>query len=163
MRLSLIVAMTPDRVIGVNNRLPWHLPNDLKRVKALTTGHHIILGRKNYESIGKALPNRVNVVLTRNPAYSAPDCVIARSLNEALDLSKDDPEVFIFGGATLYQEALPRADRIYLTWVHADVEGDTFFPLIDLSRWHEVERQTFSADTKHVYPYTFVTLDRSAP
>lgn len=161
--VSIIAAVADNGVIGINNSLPWRLPADLRRVKALTTGHHIIMGRKNYESLGRPLPNRVNVVVTRNVNYRAPGCAIVHSLADGLAVARDDTEAFIFGGAELYAQALDIADRMYLTLVHARVAGDTFFPEFDRSKWTEVERVRHEADAEHPYAYSFVRLERRAP
>ncbi len=158
--ISIIAALAENRVIGVNNTLPWRLPNDLKHFRRLTTGHAIVMGRKNYESIGKPLPERTNIVVTRNRDYRVDGCLIAHSLDEALRLAGGDPEIFVIGGAEIYREALPRADRLYLTQVHAVVEGDTFFPEIDLKDWKEIAREQHAADEKHAYAYSFVVLER---
>lgn len=160
MRVSLIAALAENRVIGLNNALPWRLPNDLKRFRRLTTGHAVIMGRKNYESIGKPLPGRVNIVVTRNHDYRADGCLIAHSLDEALSLAGEDPEIFVIGGAQIYREALPRAERLYLTQVHAAVTGDTFFPEIGHRDWEETMRERHEADDKHAYAYSFVVLER---
>lgn len=160
--ISIIAAIAENRVIGRDNTLPWHLPADLRRVRELTTGHHIILGRKNYESLNKPLPNRVNVVITRNSDYQAPGCVVAHSLEEALILSERDSEIFIFGGAELYAQTLTIADRMYLTLVHAVVSGDTYFPDINWDDWHEVAHERHEPDEKHPYAYTFLTFERVA-
>ncbi len=158
--ISIIAALAENRVIGVNNTLPWRLPNDLKHFRRLTTGHAIIMGRKNYESIGKPLPERTNIVVTRNRDYRVDGCLIAHSLDEALRLAGDDPEIFIIGGAEIYREALPFADRLYLTRVHAAVKGDTFFPEIDNNNWKETACEHHAADEKHAYAYSFVVLER---
>jgi len=158
--ISIIAALAENRVIGVNNTLPWRLPNDLKHFRRLTTGHAIIMGRKNYESIGKPLPERTNIVVTRNRDYRVDGCLIAHSLDEALRLAGDDPEIFVIGGAEIYREALPRADRLYLTQVHADVRGDTFFPEIDRNGWKETACERHAADDKHAYAYSFVVFER---
>jgi dihydrofolate reductase len=160
--VSIIAAVAENGVIGINNSLPWRLPADLRRVKALTTGHHIIMGRKNYESLGKPLPNRVNVVVTRNRDYRAPGCTIVHSLADGLAVAQGDTEVFIFGGAELYAQALTVTDRMYLTLVHANVDGDTFFPGFDRSPWREVERVRHEADADHPYAFSFVKLERRA-
>lgn len=151
--------MDENRLIGANNDLPWHLPADLKRVKELTTGHSIILGRKNYESIGRPLPNRKNIVVSRNPAFKAPGCTVVPSLDEALNISEGE-EIFIFGGATLYQQTLARADKMYLTLIHAQFSGDTFFPEFDRNEWFETRREEHSADEKNSYAYTFLELEK---
>ncbi len=158
--ISIIAAMAENRVIGVNNTLPWRLPADLRHFRQLTTGHHVIMGRRNYESIGKPLPDRTNIVITRNPAYQAPGCRVKHSLADALRGIQDDPEVFIIGGAEIYRQAIADADRIYLTLVHADINGDTFFPEFELREWHETSRTRHEADEKNPYAYSFVTYDR---
>lgn len=139
-RLSLIVAMARNRVIGIENRLPWHLPGDLKYFKGLTMGHHIIMGRKTYESIGKPLPGRITVIVTRDPDYSQEGCLVAHSLAEAIELAKDDSEAFFVGGSSLYAQALPLADRMYITEIRADFEGDAHFPEFDKGDWRELSR-----------------------
>ena len=158
--ISIIAAMAENRVIGVNNSLPWRLPADLRHFRQLTTGHHVIMGRRNYESIGKPLPDRTNIVITRNPAYQAPGCWVKHSLAEALQNTQNDPEVFIIGGAEIYRQAIGDADRIYLTLVHADISGDTFFPEFDMREWRETSRVRHEADEKNSYAYSFVTYDR---
>lgn len=160
MRISLIAAMAENRVIGVNNALPWRLPADLRHFRQLTTGHHVIMGRRNYESIGKPLPERTNIVITRNPAYHAPGCRVKHSLADALRDSGDDPEVFVIGGAEIYRQAIEHADRIYLTLVHADIRGDTFFPEFDMREWRETSRTRHEADEKNPHAYSFMTYDR---
>ncbi len=161
--ISIIAALAENRVIGVNNTLPWRLPNDLKHFRRLTTGHAIVMGRKNYESIGKPLPERTNIIVTRNRDYRASGCLIAHSLDDALALAKGDPEIFVIGGAEIYREALPLADRLYLTQVHSAVEGDTFFPEINDNAWKETAREQHAADEKHAYAYSFVVLERLKP
>lgn len=160
MSLSIIVALSENHVIGSGNQLPWKLSADLKRVKALTMGHHLIMGRKTYESIGRPLPGRTNVIITRNNAYSPEGCVVVNSLSEALSVAKDDPEVFVFGGGEIFREALPLVNKIYLTIVHCTIDGDTHFPELNLSDWTELDRQEFKADEKNQYDYSFVTLQR---
>jgi dihydrofolate reductase len=159
-RISIIAAMAENRVIGVNNTLPWRLPADLRHFRQLTTGHHVIMGRRNYESIGRPLPERTNIVVTRNRDYRAPGCEVRQSLEEALRDAGDDPEVFVIGGAEIYRQALDKADRIYLTLVHADVPGDTFFPEFDARDWNEISRARHEADEKNPYACSFVTYDR---
>ncbi len=158
--LSIIVAIARNRVIGRGNRLPWHLPADLRHFKQTTMGHPIIMGRKTYESIGRPLPGRQNIVITRNRNFRAEGCLVVHSLQEALAAVPDAEEVFIIGGASLYREALPLADRIYLTLVDAEVEGDTVFPELDASEWQEVRRETFAPDEKNPFGYAFVELVR---
>src|SRR5688572_12900955 len=146
MLVSIIVAVSENQVIGKNNQLPWHLPADLKYFKKLTTGHHMIMGRKTFESIGKALPNRISIIITRNTAYPVPEgCILVHSLEEAIKAVKSDNEVFIIGGAEVIKKALDRAHRIYLTEIHAVIEGDTFLAPLDQSVWKEVSRTSFKA------------------
>jgi len=154
--------MAENGVIGRANALPWHLPNDLKRFKALTTGHSIVMGRRTFESIGRALPGRRTIVITRNPDFSAPDVELARSLDAALELTAGEDEVFVVGGAELYRAALPRADRLYLTLVHAEVRGDVRFPAWDPASWQLVEFVRFTTDQRHAYPYSFRRYERRA-
>jgi len=157
--ISIIAAMDENRLIGSNNDLPWHLPADLQRVKQLTTGHSIILGRKNYESIGRPLPNRRNIVVTNNPDFEAPGCIVVNSIEAALKAAEGD-EVFIFGGAGIYKQMFGLARRMYLTLIHATFNGDTWFPDYDPDDWVEIERQDFSADEKNPFDYSFVTLEK---
>jgi dihydrofolate reductase len=142
---SLIVAMDRQRVIGYEGRLPWHLPADLQRFKRLTMGHHIIMGRKTWESIGRVLPGRVSVVVTRNPSYAAPGAVIAESLAHALAVAKDDSEPFVIGGAELFREALPYGRRLYITEVLGEYAGDVWFPEWRKGQWREVHREHHEA------------------
>ena len=159
--LSIIAAVADNGVIGARNGLPWHLPDDLKRFRRLTMGHPIVMGRRNYESIGRPLPGRMNLVLSHDAAYSAPGCRVATTLDEALTMAGSDPEIFIIGGATLYAQTLDRADRIYLTRVHAHVPGDVWFPSYDEKDWTEVERREHEADSRHAYAFSFITLKRA--
>ncbi len=164
--VSLIVAMASNRVIGRNNQLPWHLPNDLKYFKAVTMGKPIVMGRKTFESIGKPLPGRVNIVVTTNPAFAAEGVRVVHSPDEALKLGKDiasldgASEVMVIGGSQLYQEMLSRAQRLYLTEVKAEVDGDTLFPPVDWSGWREREREEFIAQGPNPYDYSFVVYER---
>ena len=160
MSLSLIAALGPDRLIGVRNALPWRLPADLKRFKQLTMGHPIIMGRKTHESIGRPLPGRQNIVISRKKHYRAEGCRVAHSLGEALSVVETESEVFVIGGAELYREALPRAEKLYLTLVEGDFEGDTYFPTIDWAGWREVDREDRQADAENAHRHTFVTLER---
>lgn len=158
-RISVISALAKNRVIGINNSLPWRLPEDLQHFKSLTMGHHILMGRKTYESIGKPLPGRTTVIVTRG-GYRAPEGVkIAHSLSEAIDACGDDDEIFFVGGAQLYEQALPLADRLYLTEIQADVEGDAWFPDYDKSQWQETGRDP-RHDDKSGMDYHFVVYDR---
>lgn len=159
--LSLIVAMGENRVIGANNRLPWHLPRDLQRFKQLTTGHHIIMGRKTFESIGRVLPNRVSIIVTTQKNYQVSGAVVVGSLEQAIELAqRNDQEPFIIGGAQLFAAALPQVGRIYLTQIHHAFTGDTFFPILSAANWQEIERQDFEPDEKNPYFYAFSTQQR---
>lgn len=139
--LSLIVAVSSNGVIGVNNTLPWHLPEDLKRFRALTTGHHIIMGRKTYESLGRLLPDRTTVIVTRNPDYQVKGALTAPSLEAAIACCKGDDEAFLIGGAELYAVGLLLAERLYVTEIHAEYAGDTFLPALDPGQWQETCRE----------------------
>lgn len=161
MTLSIIVALSENNVVGINNQLPWHLSADLKRVKTLTMGHHLIMGRKTHESIGKPLPGRTNVIITRNKNYKAEGCIVVSSLQEALETSKGDSEVFIFGGGEIFREALPLVQKIYMTRVHHHVDGDTHFPQLNTSDWKEISRQDFEADEKNNFSYSFIELEKT--
>ncbi len=152
--------MDRNRVIGRDNRLPWHLPADLKRFKQITMGKPIIMGRNTYESIGKPLPGRTNIVVSGNPAYPAPGCVVVQSLSAAIDAAQDAAEIMVIGGARLYEQAISLAHRIYLTEVQASFAGDTWFPHIDRDQWEEKQRVTHEADDKNPHPYTFVLLEK---
>jgi dihydrofolate reductase len=160
-RISIIVAMARNRVIGVNNTLPWHLPADLKHFKALTMGHHIVMGRKTYESIGKPLPGRTSVVVTRNAGYAPPGVVVVNSLEAAITACSNDEEIFVIGGAELYRQAIALADRIYLTEIDADIPGDAHFTELDHKLWKEAGRDSHAPDEKNRYPYHFVIFDRN--
>jgi dihydrofolate reductase len=159
-RLSLIVAMARNRVIGANGAIPWRLPNELQLFKRITMGHHIIMGRKTWESIQRLLPGRTTVIVTRQQGYSVPGAMIVNSLAAALTACGDDAEVFVIGGGELYREALPMADRIYLTTVDAEPAGDTRMPEFDMRHWREISVESFAADDKHAYAYRFSVLDR---
>lgn len=160
MIVSLIVAVAENGTIGRDGDLPWRLSDDLKRFKRITTGHAIVMGRRTFESIGRALPGRTTIVLTRDASWTPPDGVIAvPSLEAALARAPGD-EVFVIGGASVYEEALPRADRLYLTRVHADVEGDTRFPAVDFSAWRVLREEHRPADAKNDHATTFRVLER---
>ena len=160
MRRSLVVAMARNRVIGRDNRLPWRLPDDLAFFKRTTMGHPVIMGRRTYESIGKPLPGRLNIVVTHQPDFSAPGCTVVHSMKEAYRAAGDAPEVAIIGGNAIFAETLPDADTIYLTEVDAEVEGDVFFPPFDRSRFREVELERHAADERHAYPFRILKLER---
>jgi dihydrofolate reductase len=161
-KISIIVALADNNAIGKNQQLLWHMPYDMKRFKTLTTGHAVIMGRKTFESLPKgALPNRKNVVLTSMPNAGFVNCFACDSMRDALDICEKEEEIFMIGGSTVYKQALKIADKMYLTRIHHVFEdADTFFPEFDINEWEEVERQEFSADEKHKYPYTFLTYER---
>ncbi|HEY5994679.1 MAG TPA: dihydrofolate reductase [Gallionellaceae bacterium] len=159
-RISILVAMAHNRTIGINNTLPWRCPEDLKRFKALTMGHHIVMGRKTYDSIGKPLPGRTTVVVTRNRALNIEGCVMAYSLQEAIAACEGDAEIFIVGGAELYAQALPLADTLYLTEILQDVAGDAHFPEFDTLRWLETSREKRTQETPQPLEFHFVTYKR---
>ncbi|MDF7812151.1 dihydrofolate reductase [Hymenobacter sp. YC55] len=159
--LAFVVAAAENGVIGRDNQLIWHLPADLKHFKQLTQGHPVVMGRRTYESIGRPLPNRTNIVVTRQADWQADGCETARSVPEALEFASQlDEQVFVIGGAEIYRQALPAADTIYLTEVHRSFEGDVTFPDLDRAVWREETRERHEADDKHAYPFTFVTLRR---
>jgi dihydrofolate reductase len=137
-RLSLVVAMAKNRVIGADNRIPWHVPGEQSLFKRLTMGHHIVMGRKTYESIGRLLPGRTTVIVTRQRDYVVPGAIIAHSLHDAINAAARDDEIFVIGGAELFREALPIADRIHLSVVEVEPEGDTFMPDFNPSQWNEI-------------------------
>lgn len=161
MKISLIVAMDRNGIIGKDYTLPWRLSSDLKYFKAVTMGKPIVMGRKTHESIGRPLPGRDNVVLSRETDYQAEGCTVLNSLEDVYKRYADAGEVMIMGGADLFEQTLDKATRIYLTKVHAEVEGDTWFPKIDWDIWEEVGRQDFKADAKNEYDYSFVILERN--
>lgn len=167
--VALIVAVADNNVIGRDNALPWHLPEDLRYFKQVTLGKPVVMGRKTYESIGKPLPGRTNIVITRNAEFSAPGVEVVCSLDAALELAdrvarKDGvAESLVIGGAEIYRMALPRAQRLYLTEVHASVEGDALLPEIDWSEWHEVGRERHAATPPNPYAYSFVRYERTQP
>lgn len=152
--------MAKNRVIGANGAIPWHLPNELKLFKGLTMGHHIIMGRKTYESIGRLLPGRVTVIATRHPDYHVPGALIVHSLEEAIAACHGDNEIFVIGGGELYRAALPFADRIYLTTVDAEPAGDTYMPELDPGAWRETSAESFGANDRQRYGYRFAVYDR---
>ena len=160
MKLSIIVAMAANGVIGRGNQLPWHLPADLKHFKQLTTGKPILMGRKTWESIGRPLPERTNIVITRDTDYTAAGCVVVHSLEAALRAAEHNDEVMVIGGSELYRQVLPEVSTIYLTRVHADIDGDAFFPKLDESEWREAERTDCEPDKKNAHAYSFITLQR---
>lgn len=158
--ISLIAAASRNRVIGRDNQLPWHLPADLARFRRLTLGKPVIMGRRTYQSIGRPLPGRRNIVVTREPGFQAPGLEVISSLESALHAVQDVPEAMIIGGAALFAQALGRADRLYLTWVEAEVCGDRYFPEFTPEEWRAVEHDTRPADRDNVYDLVFLTLNR---
>jgi dihydrofolate reductase len=147
MKLAIIAAVARNRVIGRDNELPWRLPEDLKRFRALTTGHHIVMGRKTYESLGRLLPGRTTVIVTRNPDYRVAGALVAHSLEQAMSLCAKDETAFLIGGEELYKSGLPLADLMFITEIDAEFAGDTYFPPYDVARWREVARESgVSAD-----------------
>jgi dihydrofolate reductase len=160
MTISIIVAVAENQVIGYNNQLLWRLKEDLQRFKGLTMGHHIIMGRKTYESVGRPLPGRTNVIITRNKDFKADGCLMVGSLDEAIKVANSDSEVFIIGGGEIYNQSLPIADKIYLTRVHASFPGDTFFPELDLTEWVTESIAKGKPVNDNELGYTFIDLVR---
>ena len=158
--ISIIVAIGKNNVIGLKNTLPWNLPADMEHFKQLTKGKSIIMGQKTFESIGKPLIDRINIVLTLDKNFTPSGCQIVHSIKEALEMVKNSKEVMICGGVSIYRQFLPLADRIYLTLIQGDFEGDAFFPEFDRSLWKEVERVENKPDRKNPYKYTFLTLEK---
>ena len=163
MIVSLVVARAENGVIGVENRLPWHLPADLKHFKATTMGKPIVMGRRTFESIGKPLPGRDNIVVSRAAAFAAPGCRVVHSFEEALQVAEESRagEIMVIGGAMLYEHALPHADRIYLTLVHTRVEGDVFFPALEATVWREVSHEDHGPDARNPHAYSFLVYERA--
>jgi len=160
--ISAIVAIAENRVIGKDNKLPWHLPADLRHFKAITTGNPILMGRKTYQSIGRPLPNRTNIIITRDQGFQAPGCMVVTSLEEAIAQAslQGGKDIFIIGGAEVYKQLMPDIDRIYLTVVHHVFDGDTYFPELNETEWQEVECDDFAPDSENVYSYSFLRLER---
>lgn len=163
MIVSLIAAVSDNGVIGRDGGLPWRLPDDLKHFKRLTLDHTIIMGRKTWDEVGRPLANRRNVVVSRNPAFQAPGATVVPSLEEALALGATEQQVFVIGGGEIYRQALPRADRLYLTVVHTTVEGDTTFPPFDQEAWALESEEVHSADERHPHAFTFREYRRLRP
>lgn len=165
-RLSLMVAKASNRVIGRNNKLPWYLPNDLKYFKQVTFGKPVIMGRKTWDSLGKPLPGRTNIVITRQPDFQAEGAKVVATLEEAVTMAENvafiegQDEAVVMGGAEIYALALPKADRLYLTEVHAEVDGDTWFPEYDTAEWKEIGREDFPAEGPNPYDYSFAVYER---
>jgi dihydrofolate reductase len=157
--ISLIVAISRNRVIGRDNQMPWHLPDDLKYFRRVTKGNPVIMGRKTHESIGRPLPQRQNIVVTRDPTYRAEGCEVVHSLRTALETAQPDKEIFIIGGAELYRQSLNLVDRVYLTEVHTTLEGDAFLPELG-PEWKEISREHHSADAYHAFTFDWVVLEK---
>lgn len=160
MKNSLVVAMDENRVIGADNGLPWRLPADLRHFKQVTMGHPIVMGRRTWESIGRPLPGRTNIVVTRRADFEAPGAVVVDSLEAAIASAGDTDELMIIGGAEIFEQALNEANRIYLTEIHAAFEGDTYFPETSEDQWACVSREDFDKDDKNPYDYSFLVLER---
>ena len=159
-RVSIIVAMARNRVIGRDGKLPWHISADLKRFRALTMGHHIVMGRRTWESIGRLLPGRRHVIVSRKTGYRVPGAAVVDSLAAAIEACKGDSEIFVIGGGEIYAQALRLADRIYATEILDNAEGDTYFPVVDVNEWQPVSRE--HCDTAESPPYDFVVYQRTS-
>jgi dihydrofolate reductase len=160
MKISLIVAMASNRAIGLNNQIPWHLSADLKKFKKITMGAPILMGRKTYESIGRPLPGRSNIIISRNPEYRQAGCLVFNDIEQALQSCRDRAEVFVIGGSDFYRSMLAAADTLYLTQIHREFPGDTFFPELDASQWIEVEREDIQDDPDVAFNYSFLKLEK---
>ncbi|WP_226666745.1 dihydrofolate reductase [Metabacillus litoralis] len=161
--ISLIVAMDEKHLIGKNNELPWRLPQDLAYFKRITMNHKIVMGRKTYESIGKPLPGRENIILTRDPSYQIEGCKILHSIDDILDLARNtDENVFVIGGAEIFKEVLPYSDRLYITHIHHEFEGDTYFPKLESSEWESVSTQHGVKDDRNPYEFDFVVYEKKS-
>lgn len=160
MKISLIVAMASNRVIGINNRLPWHLPADLRKFREITMGSPILMGRKTYDSIGRPLPGRTNIIISRDRSYRQSGCQVFNEIDSALETCLHLPEIFVIGGSSFYESMLPRADTLYLTEVKQAFTGDTFFPEIHPGHWLETEREDIHDDPDVAFSYSFLKLER---
>jgi dihydrofolate reductase len=160
--ITVIAAIATNNALGKDNDLIWHLPADLKRFKKVTTGHYIVMGRNTFESIGRPLPNRTTIIITRNKNYFKEGCLIANSLEQAVEMSKEEAQVFIIGGAQIYKETIAKnlAQQLDITLVHKDFEADVYFPEIDAKIWKEVARENFKADEKNKLDYSFITYQK---
>ena len=160
--VSIIVAVAQNNVIGRDNQLIWHITEDLQYFKKVTSGHAVIMGRKTFESIGRPLPKRTNIIITQNRDFTADGCIVVHSLKESLEKAKEtgETEVFIIGGGSIYKEALPFTDKVYLTRIHKDYEGDTYFPELKPSEWQEIEHTDFEHGEKFEYPFSFIVYQR---
>ena len=162
MKISIIVAMARNHAIGLSNQIPWHLSADLKKFKAITMGAPILMGRKTYESIGKPLPGRQNIIISRNPKYQPEGCLVFNDVEKAIEACQHYDEIFIIGGASLYETMLSKADALYLTQINKDFEGDTFFPEINNKDWEEVSREDITDDESVDFSYSFIKLLRKS-
>lgn len=160
MKISLIVAMANNRVIGIDGQMPWHLSADLKKFKQITLGHPIVMGRKTHESIGRPLPGRRNIIISRNPDYKIAGCEVFSDIDHAIASCGECEELFVIGGAAFYETMLPKADLLYLTQIHKDFIGDTYFPEIDFQQWQEIQRLDINDDDSVDFAYSFLTLER---
>ena len=158
--ITIIAAIGLNNELGKDNDLIWHLPNDLKRFKKITTGHHIIMGRKTYESIGRPLPNRTTIIISRNNQYKAEGCIVVSSLEEAIKSCQQESHIYIIGGAQIYKEAIKIADELDICLVEAHFDADVFFPEINMDVWKETQKTSFKADDKHQYNYSFIKYNR---
>jgi len=162
MELSLIVAMASNRTIGLDKKMPWHLSADLQHFKKVTMGSPIIMGRKTFESIGRPLPGRKNIIISRNKDYQQAGCLVFNDLSEALVSCESEESVFVIGGATLYEATLAHADNLYITQIHQEFSGDTWFPEINAADWHECEREDITDDARVDFDYSFIRYQRGA-
>jgi len=160
MKISLIVAMASNRAIGLNNEMPWHLSADLKKFKQITMGSPILMGRKTYESIGRPLPGRTNIIISRNKTYQQADCLVFNSIENAIAACQQYDEIFVIGGATFYQAILPQADKLYLTEINKSFDADTFFPVINKDEWREMTREDIADDPSVDFSYSFISLEK---
>jgi len=162
MIISAIVAASKNWVIGKDNEIPWYIPNDLRYFRRMTLGHHVVMGRKNYESIGKPLPKRTNLIVTRDENYDAPGCHVVHSIDEAIKFAKDnnEEELFICGGGEIYNQTLAMTDKLYFTEIEAVVDGDVYFPKIELHDWSLISTERNQADDRHEYGYNFMIYER---
>lgn len=162
MDISIIVAITENNIIGRDNGMPWHLPADLKYFRERTTGHHIVMGRKTFESIGggRSLPNRVSIIITKQKDYKAEGCLIAHSLEEAIEIAKNEDELFIIGGKQIYEQSLSLANKMYITRIHTSIDGDTSFPQYDENQWEMTSYTDRNADEKNAYPLSFLVFEK---
>lgn len=160
MKISIIVAMASNRAIGQNNQMPWHLSADLKKFKKITMGSPILMGRKTFESIGHPLPGRRNIIISRNKHYQQKDCDVFNNVEKAMSACEKNDEIFIIGGASIYESTLSRANFLYLTQIHKKFDGDTFFPFIDNQIWKEIEREDINDDPSVSFTYSFVKLEK---